>query len=125
MNSNASILFFTSTMASVGYGFVLYLRRYPAVNRAFIQAFGPLLREKEIKGAIPGAFWMLLASLILFFVFPLDIACLALSYVSIGDPIASLTGLLFGTKQNQIPVLMNMLVFRHLMKHSAGKMYYL
>jgi dolichol kinase len=85
------------------YSLLLYLRCIPSVNAFFLQSFGPLLREHERQGAWPGAFWLLLAALFMYSHFDRLIASLAIAYISIGDPIAALTGQLFGNSTRFLP----------------------
>jgi len=72
--------------------------RAPAVNRWFRRLFGPLLREKEVSH-LTGASYMLLASLIALLAFPRDIAVLALSFLAVGDAVATLVGQWVGRRK--------------------------
>ena len=90
-------------VCSAGYAAVLRLRSIPAVNRAFLDAFGPLLRPHEVAGAWPGAFWLLLAALFLYTHVDAELASLAIVFVSVGDPIAALAGTLFGKGTRVLP----------------------
>lgn len=65
--------------------------RAPSVNRWFLWLFESLLREKEVS-CLTGASYMLIASLIALLVFPRDIAVLALSFLAVGDAVATLVG---------------------------------
>jgi diacylglycerol kinase (CTP) len=82
----------------VGCGLVLACRPFfSAVDAFYLACAGPLLRQHERKASTaPGAFWLLLAAWVLMAQFPLDVASLSLLFVSVGDPAASLFGMLFG-----------------------------
>lgn len=79
--------------AATGVFLVLDLVRLkaPGVNRWFLWLFRPLLRENEVSH-LTGASYMLLASLIALLAFPRDIAVLALSFLAVGDAVATLVG---------------------------------
>jgi diacylglycerol kinase (CTP) len=82
----------------VGCGLVLVCRPWlPSVNTFYLACAGPLLRDHERKsGTAPGAFWLLLAAWVLMAQCPLDVSSLSLLFVSVGDPAASLFGMLCG-----------------------------
>jgi glycerol-3-phosphate acyltransferase PlsY len=63
----------------------------PDINRWFLWLFKPVLREKEVSH-LTGASYMLLASIIALLAFPRDIAVLALSFLAVGDAVATLVG---------------------------------
>jgi glycerol-3-phosphate acyltransferase PlsY len=65
--------------------------RAPGINRWFLWLFKPVLREKEMSH-LTGASYMLLASIIALLAFPRDIAVLALSFLAVGDVVATLVG---------------------------------
>ena len=85
------------------YSLILYLRFIPAVDRRFVSAFGPLMRDHELKGAWPGAFFFLLSTLFCCVHVHMTLACLAIAYVSVGDPMAALCGQLWGRSTRCLP----------------------
>jgi len=70
----------------------------PAVNRLFLLFFKAVLREEEAL-RLTGASYMLIASLIAVSAFPRDIAVLALSFLAVGDPLATIIGQRWGRKR--------------------------
>lgn len=71
--------------------FELIRLRVPGINRWFLSVFKPLLREKEAS-RLTGTVYSLAAALIAFLVFPRDIAVLALSFLAVGDAMATIVG---------------------------------
>lgn len=67
----------------------------PAVNRLFLSVLKAVLREEETS-RLTGATYMLVASLIAVSVFQRDIAVLALSFLAVGDPLATIIGRRWG-----------------------------
>lgn len=65
--------------------------RVPAINKWFFLYFGPLLREGETSH-LTGATYVLIAALIAFLAFQRDIAVIALSFLAVGDGVASIVG---------------------------------
>lgn len=49
-------------------------RRLKAVDDIYLHLIGPLLRPKEIRGELPGAFWFLLGAAGAVAIFPRDVA---------------------------------------------------
>jgi len=78
--------------------FELIRFKAPAINRWFFAFFKPLLRETEAS-RLTGTSYMLIASLIAFLVFQRDIAVLALSFLAVGDPLATIVGKQIGTRR--------------------------
>jgi glycerol-3-phosphate acyltransferase PlsY len=70
----------------------------PAVNRLFLLFFKAVLREEEAL-RLTGASYMLIASLIAVSAFPRDIAVLALAFLAVGDPLATIIGQRWGRKR--------------------------
>lgn len=68
------------------------------INRWFFSHFRPLLREAEAS-CLTGTSYMLIASLIAFLAFPRDIAVLALSFLAVGDPAATIVGKQMGKRR--------------------------
>ena len=74
------------------------LRRYDAVNTAFVRACGSLLRPHELHG-LPAGYWNLLGVLLCVGMnevastaFPISIVRLSLLYEAVGDPMAAIIG---------------------------------
>ena len=61
----------------------------PEINNRFHSIFRPLLREEELS-RVTGASYMAIASLMVLLVFERDIAVLALSFLAVGDTVATL-----------------------------------
>ena len=72
--------------------------RAPGINRWFFSFFKPLLREKEAS-RLTGTSYILIASLIAFLVFQRDIAVLALSFLAVGDAMATMVGERIGKRR--------------------------
>lgn len=78
--------------------FELIRFRAQGVNRWFLSFFQPLLREEEAS-RLTGTSYMLIASLIAFVVFPRDVAVLALSFLALGDAVATIVGKQMGKRK--------------------------
>jgi len=65
--------------------------RAPGINRWFFSHFKPLLREREAS-RLTAASYALVASLAALLAFQRDIAVLALSFLAVGDPLATIVG---------------------------------
>ena len=75
-------------------GFDLARWRYPHLNRwSLIQAIG--LKPQEQRG-LNGASYLLLAALLVFLTFEIEIAALALLFLTVGDPMAAVVGRKWG-----------------------------
>jgi len=70
----------------------------PAVNRLFLLILKAIVREEETS-RLTGASYMLTASLIAISVFQTDIAVLALTFLAVGDPLATIIGKRWGRKR--------------------------
>jgi dolichol kinase len=57
----------------------------------FLDIFGPLLRKHEIS-ALTGATYLMISSLVCFYMFRDSVALLAISYLVIGDSLAAIVG---------------------------------
>ena len=77
-------------------GYFLHRLRlqHAGVNRAWLAAFGPIMRSHEVT-QLPGAFWFLLSLIAVTLCCPRPIAMLAMLFLSFGDPVASLVGVLW------------------------------
>lgn len=70
---------------------IAYVRHYQ--KELYRKLFEPLLRPEELRdGALPGAFYFLLGTMLTAFLFPLTYARYAVACLSLADPIASLVG---------------------------------
>jgi len=67
----------------------------PAANKLALVIMGPFIRESE-RNSYAGTTFLLIAALIVIFLFPPNIANLALLFLAIADPVASFFGILFG-----------------------------
>jgi diacylglycerol kinase (CTP) len=68
------------------------------VNRFVIKIFSVVIRRREIR-KVSGIVYYILACLIVDYFFPRDIAVLSILYLAVGDPIASLAGVLLSSKE--------------------------
>ncbi|MGE0615660.1 MAG: diacylglycerol/polyprenol kinase family protein [Bacteriovoracia bacterium] len=71
--------------------------RIPAVNSLAIRVMGPLMRASEIN-RFSGTPYYVAAALIAIAIFPKTISVLCLIYLAVGDPLASLFGILYGDR---------------------------
>lgn len=71
--------------------------KFPSMNARTVRLWGPLMRESEVNQVSTTPFYIG-AALLSVAIFPQSIACLAILYLAIGDPIASIFGILFGHK---------------------------
>lgn len=93
------VLLVTLGVATVVFSaFDLVRLRVPGANRWFFWLFKPVLKEEETS-CLTGASYMLVASLIAFLAFQRDIAVLALSFLAVGDAIATLVGEQIGRRR--------------------------
>lgn len=69
--------------------------KFPSLNLHVVRLWGPLMRSHEItrSSTIP---YFIAASLVCIGFFPKPVAVLALLYLAVGDPVASMTGVLYG-----------------------------
>lgn len=65
--------------------------RVPSVNRLFIRAFGPLMKEKEFSGPTSVNHTLLSYFIVVLGADP-DIAAASMLFLSVGDPVASEVG---------------------------------
>jgi len=71
--------------------FELIRLKVPVVNRWFLSVFKPLLRGEEAS-RFTGSGYTLVGALIAFLVFPRDIAVVAVSFLAVGDAMATIVG---------------------------------
>lgn len=67
--------------------------RNPALNEKCIRFFGPIIRSSEVD-RISGMPYYIASSIIAVGIFPRPVAILSLFYLALGDPLASLVGIL-------------------------------
>ena len=71
--------------------------RIPKFNEVVVRFWGPLMRSCEVD-RYTGTPYYIASSLIAVGIFPKPIAALAIAFLAVGDPIASLFGILYGDK---------------------------
>jgi dolichol kinase len=69
--------------------------RIPAFNEQVVRYWGPFMRSCEIS-KMSGVPYYILASLLALAIFPKPVGVLSVLFLAIGDPIASLVGILYG-----------------------------
>lgn len=69
--------------------------RMPTINEKVVRFWGPVMRNCEVN-RVSGIPYYLLATLLAVGIFPKPVAILAILYLAVGDPIASLAGILYG-----------------------------
>lgn len=87
--------------ATVGVPMILidYFRRYsPKLNTLFLKVVGPFLRKHEAR-KLSGSSYAGIGVGLVFLIFPKPTCLLAVLFLGIGDPTASLFGLLYGKKK--------------------------
>lgn len=71
--------------------------RVPSINEKVMRFWGPLMRSCEVD-RYSGTPYYIASSLIAVGIFPKPIAALAIAFLAVGDPIASLFGILYGDR---------------------------
>lgn len=71
--------------------------RWPAFNRLAIRIWGPLMRDCEVN-RMSGTTYYIAAVALAIGIFPKTIAILSILYLAFGDPVASMTGILYGDR---------------------------
>jgi diacylglycerol kinase (CTP) len=71
--------------------------RIPAFNEIVMKVWGPLMRSCEVN-RYSGTPYYIASALIAVGIFPKAIAALAIAFLAVGDPIASLFGILYGDR---------------------------
>ncbi len=71
--------------------------RIPAINELVVRFWGPLMRSCEVN-SYTGTPYYIASSLIAVGIFPKPIAALSIAFLAVGDPIASLFGILYGDR---------------------------
>lgn len=85
------LLIVLGAVTLIAFALELIRLKVPAVNRWFLSFFKPLLRKEEAS-RLTGTGYSLAGALIAFLVFPRDIAVLAVSFLAVGDPMATIVG---------------------------------
>ena len=75
--------------------------RGPPFNEKVLRVMGPLMRESETH-QISGTPYYILSALLSIAIFPKPVAVLSILYLAFGDPLASLAGILYGSKSLKI-----------------------
>jgi dolichol kinase len=75
--------------------------RVPAFNEKIMRFWGPVMRSCEVS-RMSGVPFYLMATVLAFAIFPAPVAVLSILYLAIGDPIASVFGILYGKKSFKI-----------------------
>lgn len=71
--------------------------KIPALNEKVIKMWGPLMRTCEMN-RYSGTPYYIAAAIIAVGIFPQPIAALSIAFLAVGDPLASLFGILYGDK---------------------------
>ncbi|MBI2604834.1 MAG: hypothetical protein HYW49_02015 [Deltaproteobacteria bacterium] len=80
-----------------------YLRlRHPSLNAVCVRMMGFFMRTHEVK-SVSGMPYYAASCLLAIAIFPRDVAILSLLFLTFGDPVASLVGILF--RERSIPIL--------------------
>jgi len=69
------------------------------VNKLFLKLFSDMIRKEEIETKPFASIYFMLGCCLCFVFFKVDIACLAVLFLSFGDPLASLAGIKYGQKK--------------------------
>jgi dolichol kinase len=75
--------------------------RSPAFNEKIIKVWGPFMRACEVD-RMSGIVYYLAATILAIGIFPRPVAILSVLYLALGDPIASIFGILFGKGSIQL-----------------------
>lgn len=67
----------------------------PSMNDNYMRIFGPLMRQKE-SNTLNTSTYYVLGSLTVIAFFPKTVACVAIFYLSFGDPVAAIIGMRYG-----------------------------
>jgi dolichol kinase len=71
--------------------------RVPSINEKVVRFWCPIMRSCEVN-RVSGIPYYLLAALLAVGIFPKPVAVLSILYLAVGDPIASLVGILYGDR---------------------------
>jgi diacylglycerol kinase (CTP) len=95
------------SLALLGFFFLLFLGmetarlRNPALNQLALKLWGPLMRSHETH-RLSGIPYFLGSALAAVAIFPQPVAVLSLLYLAIGDPVASVFGILYGDRSARL-----------------------
>lgn len=82
-------------------GFDLFMEtarlRIPSLNEKIMRVWGPFMRSCEVN-RLSGIPYYISAAVLAIAIFPKPIAVLSIMYLACGDPIASLFGIMYGSK---------------------------
>lgn len=70
----------------------------PKVNDWVCRWFKPIMRERE-RTKINSAMFYIVAMLIVYFVFPIEVTMLAMLFIALGDPVAGVVGVFWGKRK--------------------------
>ena len=96
--SRFALIVLLGTMTIILLAVELARRKSPEVNKCVISWFGWLMRDEENQ-RLTGTSYFLVAMVVLFSVFPREIAILALAFLTLGDPVAATVGRRFGGRK--------------------------
>ena len=75
--------------------------RSPSINERVMKVWGPFMRNCEVS-KLSGTPYYILAAIFAVGIFPKPVAILSILYLACGDPLASLVGILYGSKSFKI-----------------------
>ena len=75
--------------------------RNPSINEKCVRFFGPVIRSHEVN-KVSGMPYYIASSIFAIAVFPKPVAILSLLYLALGDPLASLVGILYSQRSVKI-----------------------
>jgi len=68
----------------------------PSCRSLYVRLFGDMTRPHEHANHLTGATYLFIGSLLVVYLFPKDIATIAMLFILVGDPTACLVGMAFG-----------------------------
>lgn len=75
--------------------------RIPAINEQVLRYWGPFMRSCEIN-RVSGTPYYILSTMLAFAIFPRPVGILSVLFLAVGDPIASLIGIMYGKNSPRI-----------------------
>ena len=75
--------------------------RIPSFNEQVLRFWGPFMRSSEVSH-MSGVPYYLLASMLALAIFPKPVGVLSVLFLAIGDPVASLIGILYGQNSPRV-----------------------
>lgn len=88
---------YSEAVATLGAVFLVFFvlevgRKFsPVINRITLSVLGPFLRQEE-QTKLTGTFLFLCGTLVAVVLYPRSLCCLAIMYLAVGDPVASIVG---------------------------------